>query len=69
MTDDEFELITADTQDYTQELYSEVIAVLDSREAVSATRDRVKFYFQAKGVSVEAAAAAASSNIFFGDEL
>jgi hypothetical protein len=42
--------------------------VLDTREAASSTRDRLKYYFQAKGTSFEATPVA-KSNIYLGSGL
>ncbi len=69
LNDDEFELITIEEQEYTAELYAEVLLVLDSREAVSNTRDRLKFYFQAKGVTSLTTPSVAQSKIFIGGSL
>lgn len=68
LTDDEFEMITIEDQDYTAALYAEILAVIDSREAISNVRDRLGFYFQAKGVEITAPSAG-SSNIYIGSDL
>lgn len=65
LNDDEFDLITETSQTYTSALYTEVMLVLDSRESVSSTRDRLTAYFTARGVAVTAPAAA-QSQIFLG---
>lgn len=52
----------------TAELYAQIVLVLDSREAISTTRDRLTAYFTAKGVAVTQPSAG-SSNIFIGDTL
>lgn len=68
MNDEEFELITVETQAYTKALYDEVMLVLDSRESVSSTRDRLTFFFKARGVEVTAPAVA-KSNVYLGSGL
>jgi hypothetical protein len=68
LNDEEFEMITIEAQAYTAELYTEVMIVLDSRESVSATRDRLTYYFQARGVQVTEPSAGIS-NIFLGSSL
>lgn len=68
LNDDEFELITIETQAYTAALYAEIMLVLDSRESVSSTRDRLTFYFKAKGVEVTQPSAGVT-NIYCGDDL
>lgn len=65
LNDDEFDLITETSQTYTAALYTEVMLVLDSRESVSSTRDRLTAYFTARGVVVSAPATA-QSQIFLG---
>jgi hypothetical protein len=56
---------------YSQELYTSVLLVLDSREAVSSERDRLTFYFKAKGAELtsDAAPALDVGKIFIGDDL
>jgi hypothetical protein len=51
LNDDEFDLITEEEQAYTVGLYTEVLLVLDSREAVSNTRDRLSIFSSPRGVS------------------
>ena len=68
LTDDEFDTFTVETQAYSSELYAEILAVLDSREAVSNTRDRLTHYFQARGVNI-VTPSSAQSNIFLGGGL
>lgn len=69
MNDDEFGMITIEVQAYTKELHDEIMVVLDSREAVSNTRDRLTLYFRARGVDVGTPAPVGSSKIFLGDGL
>lgn len=68
LNDEEFELITITSQTYTAALYAEIMLVLDSREAVSNTRDRLTAYFTARGVQVTTPSVA-NSKIFIGDGL
>lgn len=68
LNDEEFELITVEVQAYTAELYTEIMLVLDSREAVSNTRDRLTSYFEARGVEVTEPSAGVSK-IYLGDSL
>lgn len=68
LNDEEFELIEQTSQTLTKELYTEIMLVLDSRESVSSTRDRLTFYFKARGVEVTAPSAA-KSEIYLGDTL
>jgi len=53
LTDPEFEMITLEAEEYSPALYLEILAVLDSRELVSNTRERLTYYFKARGVEVE----------------
>lgn len=69
LNDDELELITQESQTYTKALYTEVLLVLDSREAVSNTRDRLGYYFKARGVDIGDTPSAGSSKIYLGDDL
>lgn len=69
LTDEEYsEYITITSQTYTAALYTEILLVLDSREAVSNTRDRLKYFFQARGVEVTTATVA-RSQIYLGADL
>lgn len=69
LNDDEFELVESTSQTYTLALYTEVLLVLDSRESVSNVRDRLGYYFQARGVAITAPAVAGGSKILIGDGL
>ncbi len=54
------------------ELFGELVLLLNSREAVSDTRDRLAFYFKARGTDVSATAPAAvtgTSRIYIGEDL
>ena len=68
LNDEEFEIITIESQTLTKALYLEIMLVLDSRETVSNTRDRLTYYFKARGVEVSEPSAA-NSNIFLGADL
>lgn len=69
LNDDEFEMITISDLAYTAALYSEILLVLDSRESVSSVRDRLGFYFKARGVEISETPAAGKSQIYLGGSL
>lgn len=52
LTDIEFGALDLDVQEYSAEVYEALDGVLRDREEVSTMRDRLKFYFQAKGTSL-----------------
>jgi hypothetical protein len=58
---------TAD--EWTQENYDGVKALLEDRESVSNTLDRLKSLFEAHGLDISGAAKTAASNIFIGSKL
>ena len=67
LTDEEY----ASTQpladeEYTLEVYEALHDVLSERESISDTLDRLKAYFQAKGVTISSEAHPAVSNILIG---
>ena len=68
LTDVEFATFTISVEAYTKELYVEILAVLDSRELVSNTRDRLTYYFKARGIEV-IESSPARSNIYAGGGL
>lgn len=68
LSDDEFDALTIESAGYDLLTYTALLAVLDSREMVSNTRDRLKYYFQARGVTIEDSVAS-SSNVFLGASL
>lgn len=68
LTDSEWGTITVSTEEYSVDVYTELLAVLDSRESVSDTRDRLRYYFLARGVSVSESDQV-SSNIYVGSSL
>ncbi len=53
LTDEEFESIELEDEEYTIEAYKALDAILFDRESISTIRERLKFYFNIKGVSVE----------------
>ena len=69
LNDEEFDMIDVTAQSLTLELYKELLIVLDSRETVSTTRQRLTAYFVAAGVDVGQTPSAARSNIFLGSGL
>lgn len=69
LTDEEFDGIDLEEEEYTQETYDALKAVLESREGVSSQLTRLAHYFEAKGVDVDDSEATPASEIFFGDEL
>ena len=68
LNDEEFELITETVQEFSKALYDEIMLVLDSRETVSNTRDRLTALFTAYGADVTESSAG-SSKIYLGDAL
>lgn len=67
LTDEEFDSLTIESYGYDSATYEALLAVLDSREALSNDRTRLQYFFLAKGVEVSAPAG--SSNIFVGSVL
>ena len=67
LSDEEFESIELDDEEYSVEVYEALLAILDARESVSNTRDRLQYYFLARGV--ETSALEGTSNILVGDVL
>ena len=66
LTDLEFtsiELIA--TNSYSVETYGALLGILDARESVSNSRDRLRYFFLAKDIQV-GELPATTSNIFFG---
>lgn len=71
LTDDEFaysEIAALTVQNYSTTTYAALLAVLDAREVVSSDRDRLKYYFQAKGTTIDQQSAA-RSEIYLGSGL
>lgn len=67
LTDEEFDALTIESYGYDSATYEALLSVLDSREAISNDRDRLRYYFLARGVEV--AALEGVSNIFVGSVL
>jgi hypothetical protein len=53
LTDDEYLSATYFVQDFSIDNYNFLLGVLDARETVSSTRDRLRYYFMAKGTTVD----------------
>jgi hypothetical protein len=68
LTDEEFDALTIEAVNLDVETYEALLAVIDARELVSNTRDRLRYYYLARGVEV-AESVPASSNIFVGASL
>lgn len=68
LTDDEYNTIGLESAGHDVETYNALLALLDSRELISSSRDRLTAYFVARGVSV-VESSAAKSNIFVGSGL
>ncbi len=68
LTDPEFESITLIGMNYDVDSYNALLGVIDSREGVSTTRDRLTNYYLARGVEVSAPPVG-TSNIFLGSPL
>lgn len=68
LTDDEFATVTQLAPIYSVGLYTELLAILGSRDLVSNTRDRLRFYFLARGVAVSEKSTG-RSNILVGSVL
>jgi hypothetical protein len=52
LTDDEFATITAIAPVYDKELYLELLDILNDRESVTQTRERLRWFFLARGIQV-----------------
>lgn len=68
LSDAEFSTITLQNQDYSAETYLALLSILDSRETVSGARDRLKYYFLARGTEV-VETSTAKTNILVGGVL
>lgn len=68
LTDDEYITIELEDQVYTSETYAALLTIIDARELVSNTRERLTAYFTARGVSVSQTSAG-RSNIYAGSVL
>ncbi len=68
LTDGEWAAITLEVQEYSAAVYTVLLGILDDRESVSSTRDRLRSYFLARGTQVESSSAG-KSNIYLGSGL
>lgn len=65
LTDDEFDALTIEDTDSDSDNYGALLAVLNSRDSVSNTKNRLAYYYQAKGLLI-LADENAQSNILLG---
>lgn len=65
LTDGEFATVLSTTVEYSQSTYDDLASVLESRESVSTTIDRLNAYYLARGVTIEALETG-KTNIFIG---
>ncbi len=65
LTDGEFATVLSTTVEYSQSTYDDLARVLESRESVSTTIDRLNAYYLARGVTIEALETG-KTNIFIG---
>lgn len=68
LTDAEFATVTSSVQEYSQEVYDELSAIIQERELVSTVHEKLGYYFKAKGLDLSEADTA-KSEIFVGSEL
>lgn len=68
LTDLEFSMVKSTNETLDQSTYDDLVAVIDSRESISNTRDRLLFYFLAGGAEITALRVD-KSNIFLGGEV
>jgi len=68
LTDEEFDSLTLVQAWFDVETYEALLSIIDSREVVSNTRDRLTYYFLARGVEVSEPSAGVTK-IYVGDEL
>jgi len=68
LTDEEYDSLNVEAQDYSQQTYDELAGVLEERESVSTIQDRLVAYFAARGTNVTALDTG-KSNIFLGSVL
>jgi hypothetical protein len=70
MTDGEFESLSIVSYGYDQETYEAILAMINAyRDGVSTLPDRLKAYFEAKGVEISTPQPTAKSHIFVGGDL
>ena len=69
LSDAEYDLIFEKASfEFSLDTYAALLSVLDSRDMVSNSRDRLRYYFLARGIEV-GEISFAKSNIFFGGPL
>lgn len=71
LSDEEFATASSlpdDPGEYTIEVYNVCLSIIDGRELVSGTREKLAHLFQAKGISINQEPVA-KSNIFIGSPL
>lgn len=68
LSDLEFEGLTITSYGYDVATYEALLAVIDARETISNTRDRLRFIFLAKGVAI-GESIPAKSEIYIGGAL
>jgi hypothetical protein len=68
LTDNEFSSLTISVYGYDLSTYTALLGVLTGRESVSSARDRLRYYFLAKNVTIPDAPAG-KSNVYIGDAL
>jgi hypothetical protein len=71
LTDEEFEGVEVEAEEYTKETYLALRTILEARENVSDQVKRLKLYFIARGVDVSTTPTVptANSHIYIGDGL
>lgn len=69
LTDDEFDSIDLESAGYDQPTFAALSLILESRESVSDMQNRLKLFFQAKGVTVSDVVPEGKTNIYIGDVL
>lgn len=69
LSDEEWDGVEVEEQEYSQEVYDELKAILEARENVSTQLQKLVYYFKAKGVDVENQDRTAQSQIFVGAKI
>lgn len=71
LTDEEFDLITLDVQEYSPAVYNELRMILEMREGITDQVTRLRGYFIAKGndMDTEGNPNTPKGNIFLGSKL
>lgn len=65
LTDVEFDALSIETYGYDAATYNALLAVVDGRESVSDARDRLRYFFLAKGIVISESSSG-KSNILIG---